>query len=166
MKVVMISIKTGWCKLIKTGEKTIEVRKTKPKCKVPFKCYIYECKDKKLKGVYKVPYQHSFGYGYSFVKESTGSGKVIGEFICNGIDVICPDDFVVREDAERTLEGSCISADEFKKYMKYVHGTPLYMLKDAYAWHISDLVIYDKPKELSEFGVKRPPQSWMYAEVE
>ncbi len=32
-------------------------------------------------------------------------------------------------------------------------------------WHISNLKIYDKPKELSEFGLKRPPQSWQYIEV-
>ena len=55
--------------------------------------------------------------------------------------------------------------------------------KDFYAWHISDLVIYDKPRELSQFekprdyiyqsykrrnsffkGITRPPQSWCYVE--
>ena len=30
------------------------------------------------------------------------------------------------------------------------------------SWHISDLQIYDEPKELSAFGISRPPQSWMY----
>ena len=56
-------------------------------------------------------------------------------------------------------------------FIKYGKGKPLY------AWHISDLVIYDKPKELSEFEglrktkfgyepieIKRPPQSWCYVE--
>ena len=27
-----------------------------------------------------------------------------------------------------------------------------------------NLVIYDKPKELGEFGINRPPQSWCYVE--
>lgn len=27
---------------------------------------------------------------------------------------------------------------------------------------ISNLVIYDKPKELSDLGLTRPPQSWQY----
>ena len=46
----------------------------------------------------------------------------------------------------------------------------------GYGWHISDLVIYDKPKELSEFFtpmgkrpsymLERPPQSWCYVEWE
>ena len=53
---------------------------------------------------------------------------------------------------------------------------------EGYGWHISDLMIYDKPRELSEFRyyntsvkvengiilptheIKRPPQSWMYVE--
>ncbi|MBQ0165367.1 MAG: hypothetical protein KBS75_09265 [Bacteroidales bacterium] len=164
----MVSIKPKWCKLIDSGKKTIEVRKTAPK-EVPFKAYIYCTKS----GGYILPYDDLSDFY---------NGKVIGEFICYRIDAICPDVFVVREDAERALEGSCISVNEFKKYMKCVPGTPLYVLKDAYAWHISDLVIYDKPKELSEFhsgrsvyeikagklsytGIKRPPQSWMYVEV-
>ena len=46
-----------------------------------------------------------------------------------------------------------------------------------YGWHISDLKIYDQPKQLSEFKglrktkfgyapveIKRPPQSWCYVE--
>lgn len=46
-----------------------------------------------------------------------------------------------------------------------------------YGWHISKLEIYDTPKQLSEFKglrktkfgyapveIKRPPQSWCYAE--
>lgn len=50
-------------------------------------------------------------------------------------------------------------------------------LMGLYCWHISDLVIYDKPKELSEFtglrntkfglepvSLVRPPQSWCYVE--
>nr|DAJ47306.1 MAG TPA: protein of unknown function (DUF365) [Caudoviricetes sp.] len=50
---------------------------------------------------------------------------------------------------------------------KYSNGSGLY------GWHISDLVIYDKPKSIKEFyhyGVRRgakitrPPQSWCYAE--
>lgn len=33
-----------------------------------------------------------------------------------------------------------------------------------FGWHISDLKIYDEPKELSEFGLTRSPQSWCYVE--
>lgn len=36
----------------------------------------------------------------------------------------------------------------------------------GFALHIDALNICDKPKELSEFGVKRPPQSWCYVKGE
>ena len=40
-KAVMLSIRPKWCKKIVNGEKTIEVRKTRPNIATPFKCYIY-----------------------------------------------------------------------------------------------------------------------------
>lgn len=40
-KAVMLSIRPKWVEKIANGEKTIEVRKTKPKLDTPFKCYIY-----------------------------------------------------------------------------------------------------------------------------
>lgn len=39
MKKVLISIRPEWCELIGRGQKTIELRKTKPKIDTPFKCY-------------------------------------------------------------------------------------------------------------------------------
>lgn len=47
MKSVLISIQPKWVEKIASGEKTIEVRKTKPNIGIPFKCYIYETKAKK-----------------------------------------------------------------------------------------------------------------------
>lgn len=41
MKSVLISIQQKWCDLIASGEKTLEVRKTRPKLETPFKVYIY-----------------------------------------------------------------------------------------------------------------------------
>lgn len=40
-KAVMLSIHPKWCEKIVNGNKTIEVRKTRPKLDTPFKCYIY-----------------------------------------------------------------------------------------------------------------------------
>ena len=40
-KAVLISIRPKWCEKIANGEKTVEVRKTKPYLETPFKCYIY-----------------------------------------------------------------------------------------------------------------------------
>ena len=70
-KAVMISIKPQWCKLITQGKKTVEVRKTKPKLKTPFKCYIYQTKD-----LYR-------GSGSCLFH---GLAKVIGEFVCDYIE--------------------------------------------------------------------------------
>lgn len=40
-KSVMLSVRPERCEKICCGEKTIEVRKTRPKLQTPFKCYIY-----------------------------------------------------------------------------------------------------------------------------
>lgn len=74
MKSVLISIQPKWCELIASGKKTIEVRKTAPKLEVPFKCYIYQ---KKL-------LKNNKAYSY---KTWARNGKVIGEFVCDRIDI-------------------------------------------------------------------------------
>lgn len=39
-KAVLISIRPEWVGKIITGEKTVEIRKTRPKMETPFRCYI------------------------------------------------------------------------------------------------------------------------------
>lgn len=41
---ILQPIKPQYCELIASGKKTIEVRKTRPKCELPVKVYIYETK--------------------------------------------------------------------------------------------------------------------------
>ena len=123
MKSVMISIQPKWCELIASGEKTAEVRKTRPKIDVPFKCYIYCTKDK-----------HGW---FDFLNKTRLDGKVIGEFVCDRIDDM--------RDVER--EPTCLTIPEWLKYTDGHKGI-------VYGWHISDIVIYDEPKELSEFVVE------------
>lgn len=140
MKSVLISIKPKWCEFIAIGKKTIEVRKTKPRIDTPFKCYIYETKTKDF---------------YSVLHETT-MGKVIGEFVCDKMLPIA----ILAHLMVNTLDcmRACLSAEEI---IEYAAGNSY-----VYGWHISDLKIYDKPKELSEFRIKRPPQSWCYVEEE
>lgn len=38
---ILISTQPKWCEKIIAGIKKIEVRKTRPRLKTPFKCYIY-----------------------------------------------------------------------------------------------------------------------------
>ena len=138
-KAVMLSIRPKWVEKIASGEKIVEVRKTRPKLKTPIKCYIYQTGKNLLKAV----------FGSDFNK----SGFVIGEFVCDEISGYDSDDILYFT---RLCDTSCASKVEllgYKKDSDYLFG-----------WHISDLKIYDEPKELSEFGLKRPPQSWCYVE--
>ena len=151
-KAVLISIRPGWCEKIMSGQKTIEVRKTRPKLNPPFKCYIYKC----------------------------GSGKVIGEFLC---DQIIEDRTYGHN--EKFYRAACMSAYDAAAYA---------MQSPMYGWHISNLKIYDHPREMSSFRgackndwwcescamysersgtcrnaglqITRPPQSWRYVKEE
>ena len=40
-KAVLLSIRPKWCCKIANGEKTAEVRRSRPKIDTPFTCYIY-----------------------------------------------------------------------------------------------------------------------------
>ena len=171
MKAVMISIRPEWCERIAVGQKTLEIRKTMPRMVLPFKCYIYCTK---------------FKYGEILCFPQYKTGKVIGEFVC---DAILPihvfENGAIQNYNHYALQDSCVSYDEIAEYIG--NGNL------GYAWHISDLVVYDEPKELAEFykngtlsneafcetvydgkrsyadylftrAVRRPPQSWCYVE--
>lgn len=153
MKSVLISIHPQWVEKIASGEKTIEVRKTAPK-EVPFKAYIYCTKDRKN----LLPIEHGKVLEKVNFWENTdayyGFGKVIGEFICNEVEEfheweLSPQgkfaDFE-RERLENFLTAACLSEEEVVRYRE---NLPYF--KPLYGWHISDLKIYNKPKELSEF---------------
>lgn len=214
MKSVLISIQPQWCELIASGKKTVEVRKTRPKIDTPFKCYIYCTQTPfflyKSKATGKI-ILNAIKYRNPVVRNNhyEFNGKVIGEFICDEIqeyrcefvDDDCYESIVSADydddgDIVGVVEWSndsgipyigtefykkcCVSYTELKKYMGVGFGT-------FYGWHISDLIIYDEPKELSEFRkyisflegesiseleeagmnnirLKRPPQSWCYVE--
>ena len=79
-KAVLISIRPKWCEKIVNGDKTIEVRKTRPKMNTPFKCYIY-CT------LPKYPHEDFIATNYPR-PQFYGGGKVIGEFTCDRIDWI------------------------------------------------------------------------------
>ncbi len=153
-KAVLMSIQPKWCELIASGKKTVEVRKSKPKLEPPFKVYIYCTKPKeKLLDVVKDG-DEFFGETYhgktKFIKSDEGSvcdmygkrQKVIGEFICDKFIPIAYDNgvYYTTEQCGR----ACMTVEEARKYGKG---------KQLYGWHISNLIIYDKPKELREFCI-------------
>lgn len=142
MKSVLLSIKPKYCELIAAGKKTIEVRKTKPKLKTPFKCFIYECKGKEVSKIIDIPKEQ--GGGVLDYYEYEGCGKVIGEFVCDGIILMADSGVYFASITDYDVTSCCLN---YRELHKYGNG------KNLYGWHISDHVIYDKPKELSEFMV-------------
>ena len=143
MKEVMLSVKPRWCELIASGEKMIEVRKTKPRVELPFKCYIY-CSDER--------------------SNPQIGGKVIGEFVCDEI-----------KDAEDLTGAELfkLSCMDFEDWQKYTDGHK----GKVWCWSITELRVYEHPKELSEFRslkvkgtehdhrrMRRPPQSYCFVE--
>lgn len=169
-KAVLISIRPKWCERIASGEKTIEVRKTRPKLETPFKCYIYETR--------------------RFVEKDgvmifRPGGTVIGEFVCDEITRVNISGFWGEggRQLENRIADTCLTPMALCEYAGE---------RVCYGWHISGLNIYDTPKELGEFRrgcindlycencamywnnggncgneslrLKRPPQSWCYVE--
>ena len=171
-KAVMLSIRPKWCEKIVNGNKTIEVRKTRPKINTPFKCYIY-CTLQGCNEFFRVDLGRDVAK-WNRGKWADRKGKVIGEFICDRIYELAPLNHA-PDDAEKQ---ACLTREEIVNYLK---GT-------GYGWNISNLKIYDKPRELSEFErpyecnecdakwatecnacheegkIKRAPQSWCYVE--
>lgn len=180
MESVLISTKPKWCAKIcheigkdETGkpiyEKCIEVRKSAPK-EVPFKAYIYCTKGKPY--LYRVDDDNNFELTntlrpktYEYVKDyCEQNGKVIGEFICDKIYPIKAERYdggstecsrksvftlLPAEEHNALLNATRLTNEEI---FDYLGGEGEW----GYGWHISDLKIYDKPKELSEFYAPCP----------
>lgn len=177
-KAVMLSVRPKWCGKICSGQKTIEVRKTSPKLETPFKCYIYRTK----RAVSHI-------INGKWVQMEVG-GTVIGEFVCDCVTPlynVCTDDWKRLTGGLHRIEKELVSQACLTEAQLHTYAGG----KNCFAWHISNLKIYDTPKELSEFKglckvesdccacpyynyskmdcdgrtIKRPPQSWCYVEA-
>lgn len=156
MKAVLISIRPKWVEKITRGEKTLEVRKTRPKLETPFKCYIYCTEAKKRLVTILKDGDENYGEIHHgkpvFIKVEEGSvcdmwgkrQKIVGEFVC---DMILPVTVECSSPADLgaglEVPGTCLTDREILDYLG--NG------KQGYLWHISGLKLYDEPKELSEF---------------
>lgn len=151
MKSVLISIQPKWCELIASGKKTVEVRKTRPKLEPPFKVYIYCTQNTPYNPVIPMMYEKEGGNIYIGGKTYSEflTGKVIGEFVCDDITKILNFGTCFSAEGREKCElntiarSSCLDFADMRSYF----GTT----KEGYAWHISDLVIYEEPKRFSEF---------------
>lgn len=154
---VLLSVRPKWCELIASGKKTVEIRKTRPKIETPFKCYIYCTKPKMItKYVFKPEdypeYMRPENPVFCKVPDGSspycsvvnGNSKVIGEFECDAIFTMS----ITYSDPT-----SRIALKEFP-YTCLTDQQIIYYLgngNQGYGWHISNLVIYDKPKEIRDF---------------
>lgn len=167
---VLISIKPKWCEAISAGGKILEIRKNRPNCGTPFRCYIYE-----TKGRTETTWIDEDGHMNFY-----GRGKVIGEFVCDSIQKyeaefveddclnrICEiytdddgDDCEIEETSNEyenpneceLCRKSCLTFEEIRGYIGCSE------FGNFYGWCISELKIYDRPKELSEFNF--PPEAY------
>ncbi len=168
MSKVLISIKPYYYYLVGEGIKKVDIRKTIPKAKDWDKeVLFYMTNDEK--SFAQIPKEFQAKYRKHF-------GKVGMQIICDNItnlfcefkyndcyQVIYTLDNYNSDDKHRywipiwdnednhnwdkQLAPSCVKIEELNKYMENVD-------KQFYAWHISNLVIYDKPKKLSKFFAK------------
>lgn len=143
---ILASIKPYYYYLIAEGIKKIEVRKSALK-NLSQDIAFYMSKDErsfaKIPKEFQEKYRKHFGkvgmrvvcdkvYEYNFHEGLTAFNSMGLPSRTYGSYLIFADDY----------KSMCLSYDEVKNYGK---GKPIY------GWHISDLKIYDKPKELSEF---------------
>lgn len=207
MKSFLIPIHPEWVAKILNGEKTIEIRRTAPKewkdylsgkTKVkpePMTGYIYCTKDKRhLLRRFPGFYLKQQGRRYQirnrlcFSNPPILNGKVVAKFTLREVEELVLDHFgyyAVKVsdrlliDQECWIHKTCTTNVDLVEYLKG---------KVGYAWHISDLVIFDEPKELSEFRrhkrfvcynadfdyttieygqirLTKAPQSWCYVEA-
>lgn len=198
MKAILISDHAKWCALMMLGIKKIEVRKGTALYKATKKLideygyaefYVF-CTRKKAtrrEDMFTKGCNIWFNKGYAMNRQYLMNGKVVFKFRCYKVEEIkfhCLTKTnaygVQRIEATFTTQTlsftglkklSCLTGDNLMKYLND---------NDGYAIHISDLEIFDKPKELSEFRFVRPtkiknfyysgrltnaPQNFCYVEV-
>lgn len=189
MNIVLRSAKPYWIYLILTGQKTIEVGKSFPKSQNWNKVVEMYC-SKDMRSFKRIPEKDR-----EWMRQYLG--KVACRFVCDNVTKITTwqrtwYNILFQPTATTTEYG--IWNDDFKQMcMTWKEINDYGQKKPLYGWHISDLKIYDKPKELSEFykpcptkekgdclscdcladndyggictnNLTRPPQSYMYVE--
>lgn len=162
MKSVIKSVSPEICEKLSNGDCKIFISKTAPKCEVPFKGYIYATKAKKWfhSGIIltsnellwlsngKIKMCDGFELWADGEDYQCVNGKVIGEFICDEVEKFSVGSLRC-DDIEKL---ACLSYREMINYFYKPEELDGKTSKMGYAWHISDLKIYEKPRELREFS--------------
>ncbi|MCH5315448.1 MAG: hypothetical protein J1E81_06010 [Eubacterium sp.] len=170
MKAVLRSAKPYWIYLMLTGKKKIEVGKDFPKSADWDKTVELYCSNDK-RSFNRIP-----------EKDREWMRKYLGKVACRFICLKLEKFTVGSLRCDDIEELACLSYSEMLNYFYKPNELDGKTVKFGYAWHISDLQIYDTPKVLGEFKQKvkkctngvyysvkkpltRPPQSWQYVEV-
>lgn len=180
MRKVLASLKPYYYYLVGEGIKKIEVRKDMPKASDwDNEVLFYMSKDEK--SFAKIPKEFQEKYRKHF-------GKVGMQFICDKVERL--EEHIEQGGLYYILSDTFNEQAQLDNWELHDYGKG----KTLYAWHISELKIYDRPRELSEFRkpcpygdlpcwicpscdkdendnliqcfntVSRPPQSWQYIE--
>ena len=189
-KAIVISIKPEYVAKILNGDKIIELRKTAPRCALPIDVYIYCTKDKNEElwwydgtedfRLYKKGIANERDAGWHLQ-----NGKVVAKFtlkktskVRTMVDHISRW-FYIREDDERLTnilmfnrgwelkrKAAMKDLNEIREYYaKKYHDSWYWDHREqtcGYAWHISDLEIFENPVALK----KHPPQNWRFMDLE
>lgn len=162
---IIISIRPEWACKILNGDKKIEVRKglalynalkraEERGEEVEFLMYVTKAKEHLYRdkhGERKFFYHKNYGDAYS--------GKVVARFKGDAGRIYGVDDMGILYEGdgmscETILTESRLTFKQLDDYLLGGKGTAL---------HIEDLEIFDKPKTLADYGLKRAPESWGYA---
>lgn len=189
MKSLLIAIKPKWCALMMNGDKTVEVRTSKTLATAIQKLideygyadiYVYCSKDggnlvygtEYRGGNFVDEYGITRGYSKQKANEIFGllNSKVLFKFRCYKVE-----EYPYISGEYDKLIGSCLSEKELLDYSTIKFENGIRFVKTIYAIHISNLEIFDKPKELSEFSncdkypytkyIGKAPQNFCYVEV-
>lgn len=137
---IILSIHPKWAKLIYEGKKTIEWRKSQPL----YSKFEFQQIDK------------------VFIYETTPVRKITGfAEISNYTDFDAASFYKYNykdEECETLIKRGCVSIENLSKYQG--------CSDELIGWEIERAVKFGTPKQLEDFGLKRPPQSWCYTEVD
>lgn len=187
MKAILKTFKPREASQILNGEKTIIIMTKAPTLTPPFDMYVFETLGKiiKTKGDYGIWKEDENGNLYESGFINKGRGKVVAKAtvekvgIIYGMDIV---DYYIKDSpiqlsninqVVKNIDNICsklkISFDELWEKSRG---------NDLYALHISNLEIFDEPKEIGEFykprinyeqqtpyPLTKPPKNWCYVEI-
>lgn len=96
--------------------------------------------------------------------ESGSGGKIKAEFICDRVTKVNVfENGTIQHWEYNSLERAQITYEEMAEYIGFG--------RSGYALHIINMIDYcttkgQKIRNIGEFGLKRPPQSWQYLRTE